>query len=808
MFIATSLQTFAQYKVRFIVRENLPPVHDNIIITGNFSNWYPGDKRYLMKPLDNQRKSIVLDLPAGICEFKFTRGDWLTVQKDHVCGEMENNRVVIHRDTVINITISTWMDECNTAHFLEVLKTQQEDSNKVNSLFILCQYQEGLDKSLQYANEALLLSKKIKFRKGEGNAYRLMGINYALSYKYNEARKAYANAVKIQGELQDKSQVARTYLDIANTYNNEGNYPEGQQNTYEAIKYFEQADDKLGMANAYSSIGDYESFDDDSAALHSFQLALGLYGEVGAGNGTAGVAAVSHKIASIYLAQGKYPEALQRDSVSLKIYKELAFKSQVANTLLSIGSVFNQQSRLLLTAGDEKTSKHKLNDALQNYQEAFKLSMEEKDQWGIANASIYLGNINIRLKNFSIGRDYLEKSLKFYKQVNNHWGMQASYFSLSRLDSIEGKYRQAYNNYKLSIIYEDSLNDEKAQKKMVQTKMQYAFDKKEAVVKAAQDKKDDEARRTKSQQYLTMAALAFVILAVVVIATIQYRNNLHKQKANLLLQQQKEKVEKTLSELKSAQAQLIQSEKMASLGELTAGIAHEIQNPLNFVNNFSEVNNELIDEAGEEINKGNISEAKLILNDIRENGQKINHHGKRADAIVKGMLQHSRSSTAVKEPTDINKLADEYLRLAYHGLRAKDKSFNATLKTEFDQTIGNINVIPQDIGRAVLNLITNAFYAVNEKSKHAGVGYEPTVSVSTKKKKDNIEITVADNGSGISQKVVEKIFQPFFTTKPTGQGTGLGLSLSYDIVKAHGGELKVETKEGEGSEFIIQLSAT
>ena len=266
----------------------------------------------------------------------------------------------------------------------------------------------------------------------------------------------------------------------------------------------------------------------------------------------------------------------------------------------------------------------------------------------------------------------------------------------------------------------------------------------------------------------------------------------------------------SLENLKATQSQLIQSEKMASFGELTAGIAHEIQNPLNFVNNFSEVNKELLTEMKDEMDKGNITDAKEIANDVIANEEKINHHGKRADAIVKGMLQHSQSSTGHKEPTDINKLADEYLRLAYHGLRAKDKSFNATMKTDFDKSVGSINIIPQDIGRVILNLITNAFYAVNEKTlapvvTPAAVKYEPTVSVATKIVADKVLISVKDNGNGIPQKILDKIFQPFFTTKPAGQGTGLGLSMSYDIIKAHGGELKVETKEGEGSEFIVLL---
>lgn len=268
---------------------------------------------------------------------------------------------------------------------------------------------------------------------------------------------------------------------------------------------------------------------------------------------------------------------------------------------------------------------------------------------------------------------------------------------------------------------------------------------------------------------------------------------------------QKEELQKALDELKTTQVQLIQSEKMASLGELTAGIAHEIQNPLNFVNNFSEVSKELLEEMNAEIEKGDFEEVKNIAADIKQNLEKINHHGKRADRIVKDMLQHSRASSGQKEPTDINKLADEYLRLAYHGLRAKDKSFNATIETDFDETIGSITVIPQDMGRVILNLITNAFYAVTEKKKSVVENYEPTVSVKTQKGGSTVEVRVKDNGNGIPQKVRDKIFQPFFTTKPTGQGTGLGLSLSYDIVKAHGGTITIETEENNGTTFIISL---
>jgi two-component system, NtrC family, sensor kinase len=269
------------------------------------------------------------------------------------------------------------------------------------------------------------------------------------------------------------------------------------------------------------------------------------------------------------------------------------------------------------------------------------------------------------------------------------------------------------------------------------------------------------------------------------------------------LVKQKEELEKALEELKSAQAQLIQSEKMASLGELTAGIAHEIQNPLNFVNNFSEVSQELIDEMNQELESGDLEEVKAIALDIKQNLEKIHHHGSRADNIVKGMLLHSRTSMGEKTQTDINLLADEYLRLSYHGLRAKDKTFNAEFKTDLGTNLPKINIVPQDIGRVLLNLINNAFYAVNDqRKKNEDSDYKPSVTVSTaiNEKGNKVILKVADNGPGIPKQMKDKIFQPFFTTKPTGQGTGLGLSLSYDIVKAHGGELKVESpaKEGKG----------
>ena len=397
---------------------------------------------------------------------------------------------------------------------------------------------------------------------------------------------------------------------------------------------------------------------------------------------------------------------------------------------------------------------------------------------------------------------FARQAIQIYQPLNMDNLVVSAYRTMADVFESSRQYDSAYFYLSLASLANDSLKTTENSRQF----QNLEFNEQKRQQELANEKQ-------KSQARLRMYGLIAGLAAIAVIAGILYWGNVRKRKTNIVLN-------KTLQNLKSTQAQLIQSEKMASLGELTAGIAHEIQNPLNFVNNFSEINQELIAELKTEIKKGNIEEVNLIADDIVANEEKINHHGKRADAIVKGMLQHSRSSSGQTEPTNINALADEYLRLAHHGLKAKDKSFNVTMKTDFDNSIGDINIIPQDIGRVLLNLYNNAFYSVMEKKKshHPLKGvmeFEPALTVTTKRLGSppsggdggKVEIRVADNGNGIPQKVLDKIFQPFFTTKPTGQGTGLGLSLSYDIVKAHGGEIKVETKEGEGSEFIIQLTA-
>ncbi len=382
--------------------------------------------------------------------------------------------------------------------------------------------------------------------------------------------------------------------------------------------------------------------------------------------------------------------------------------------------------------------------------------------------------------------------------------------ALANVYAARKNFEQSLYYYKIFISSRDSMFNNEISNRTNLAQYNYDLEKKQAEITALN--KDKELQDSKvERQRLLLIGTVIIILLVLASLILLSRNISKRKKAYAQLHEQKQEIQvqrdqtnHALNELKLAQDQLIHSEKMASLGELTAGIAHEIQNPLNFVNNFSDLNKELLAEMKTEIEKGNAAEAISIANDVIDNEEKINNHGKRAEDIVKGMLQHSRTSSGQKELTDINALADEYLRLAYHGLRAKDKSFNAKFETDLDTSLPKINVVPQDIGRVLLNLINNAFYAVSEKQQSQQGSYEPTVSISTRRLNNKIEIRVKDNGNGIPASVKEKIFQPFFTTKPTGKGTGLGLSMSYDIItKGHNGTITVETHEGKGTGFII-----
>jgi two-component system, NtrC family, sensor kinase len=519
---------------------------------------------------------------------------------------------------------------------------------------------------------------------------------------------------------------------------------------------------------------------------------------------------------------------------AIAIYKKLNNPSGIISAYSEIGGAHcNPDSALyyLKLASEDSTQ---FNSAYHNYYwginepdpqkarsyflKSIAISEEGNNLRGLSLASRWLSIFYQKNGELDSGIIAAKKGLHAAQQINlirgiinNSEQLTKIYHTLNQTDSAY-KYQTIMIAAKDSLFSHDKIN--KIQKSVIeeQQRVQYL-----------------QAEKNRVNFRIKLFAALGIILFLLLLSLFLYNNHRKsKHSNNLLLKHQKEidnknlELQQSIDTLKSTQTQLIHSEKLASLGALTAGIAHEIQNPLNFVNNFSDVNKELLEELKEEADKGNLEEVKSIANDVIGNEEKINHHGKRAESIVKGMLLHSRGSSGHKEPVDINALCDEYLRLSYHGFRAKDKAFNADFKLEADPSLLKIEVVPQDIGRVLLNLINNAFYAVSSasvKTTHAlsqSPPDNPCVCVATKNLGSKIEISVKDNDPGIPADIADKIFQPFFTTKPTGQGTGLGLSLAYDIVKAHGGEIKVETKparaskdgEGEarpGTEFIIYL---
>ena len=655
-----------------------------------------------------------------------------------------------------------------------MIRQASNDTQRMDNLFRLSSYyiQSYRDSALLLNEQAMEIAKKIKQPLWVANAL-------------ND--KAYI--LMTQGNYLSAFNVVNEAMQLAKDEKNERNLyiPDNSELLPDARNF--RMSLLIGglhqLGNIHSSAGNKEK------AIEYFKEEIQISAEIF--NGRFGSVSSNMNIGSIYLTKGILDSAYIYTSRAIANADITGYKEDKGLMLRNIGTIFFQQNQW---------------DSARHYY--WQSIAESKVQNNLSNesqANISLAQLYEKRRQSDSMMYYAREALRGANILQSGTVKIISMALIASAYQMNGKSDSAYYFLSLSKISGDSLSDEKIEKL---TQFQNnGFEMQLNLEKAMQE---NIVYKNKIRTAGLIAGMGLLSL----LALVFYRNNQKKQKANAVLQQ-------TLLELKSTQAQLVQSEKMASLGELTAGIAHEIQNPLNFVNNFSELSNELIEEMQEELDKGNNDEVKSIVADIRSNLEKINLHGKRADAIVKGMLQHCRTTSGEKQPTDINALAEEYLRLAYHGLRAKDKNFNAILKTDFDPAIGNINIIPQDIGRVLLNLINNAFYAVNERSKEADKGYEPEVTLSTRllhasqnslirqslpagrHGANSLIISVKDNGNGIPQKVLDKIFQPFFTTKPTGQGTGLGLSLSYDIVKAHGGELRVETKEREGSEFIIQL---
>ena len=612
---------------------------------------------------------------------------------------------------------------------------------------------EDRDSANFYLEKAMPIAVRLNLRFDQVSILAGMGIVLMQQEKFSKSLEFYLKALHIAKD----PNVEKTIWGLS---------PD-KSPRHERMKAIARTYDLIGLLNAYT--GNWE--DNINNQLKNYREAE-KYAKPSGDKGI--IAALDFHMGIAYMNAGKFDSALLLIDKAQSVFSDLK-DPQMGRTMLYQGDTYKRMGNFDLAAHtilQGMALLNKTNDYV------------HRGQGNLLLSSVYAG-----LKKTDSALYYAKEGLKIYERRKDPVGKRDAYDLLaSHFDQL-GSTDSATLYLKWAKSLTDSLSQE--ERKNLLAFQDIVVDEQSKLEKLEKEKIQTQ---NKVRTYALLAGLGVFLL----IGIILYRNNRQKQRTNRLL-------ENTLSNLKAAQSQLIQSEKMASLGELTAGIAHEIQNPLNFVNNFSEVNDELLKELKAEAEKGNLKEVKAIANDIAFNSEKINHHGKRADGIVKGMLQHSRTTSGQKESTDINALCNEYLRLAYHGLRAKDKSFNVTMKTGFDKNIGNINIVPQDIGRVILNLINNAFYTVDEKKKKMADGYEPTVSVRTKMINGNVEILVSDNGNGIPQKILDKIFQPFFTTKPTGQGTGLGLSLSYDIVKAHGGELKVETKEGEGTGFIIQL---
>ena len=648
-----------------------------------------------------------------------------------------------------------------------LLKTA-EDINRVN-VFENLSYaylSSSADSALKYALDGLQLAKDINSPKGEAICLDALGNVYFHIGDNAKALEYYLEYMKLKEELKDLDNISVAYYNIAGVYVEDQDYKHALFYLFKAKDVDEKAKDSsallydnYSLASAYSRMGRQDS------ALLYIRRAYNLMQQL---HDKDMPAAILNVYAEIYLAAHDTTRADNYYRLSIPYAEAIEDNEVLVSNYYGLAQVFDERS--------------------------------------IPDSAIAYA-----LKGLT-----LAKQGRFFKQVLDITSFLSGVFKNKKV------FDSAFYYQELSIAIKDSLFNVAQVRKLQDLK--FSEQQRQQSIETAQLKYQNRVR------LIVVIAAALVLL---IIAVLLWRNNRQKQAANILLQQQKEKVESALNELRLTQAQLIQSEKMASLGVLTAGIAHEIQNPLNFVNNFSEVNAELIRELKAEhrkpLDKRDLELENDVLDDLEVNEEKVTLHGRRASSIVKSMLQHSRTSTGQREPTDINALADEYLRLSYHGMRAKDKSFTVALETHFDPALSlpqnKLNVVPQDIGRVLLNLYNNAFYAVSAKAPATAdavseklvarslqldansAPYVPTVTVATKKLNDRIEISVKDNGSGIPQNIVDKIFQPFFTTKPTGQGTGLGLSLSYDIIKAHGGEIKAETAESGGTEFIIQLPA-
>jgi len=613
------------------------------------------------------------------------------------------------------------------------------------------------DSAFYYAEKVIPYTKKLQLKLEEATALAVMGYAQINLGNYPRSLEYFLSAIEIASDASSEKRVVPSNYPSIDEFTDRSGSPRLQRLT-KLSRIYQDA----GIL--YGNLGNYEK------ALDYYKTALPLAEE---SQDLKLVSITYNTLGRAYLSLKKVDSSLYCLQQAYEVAVRSGYNRYVGSILLNTGRVY--------------LAKGQINVATDFFKKAIAESERHYYFRGVAAGNLYLAEAFQETGHSDSTLFYLRNALPIAEYLNAPDLFQRTYTALA-------KYYQSVKNNDSAVKYQAliiKINDSLFNRKQVQQFQNIDFD-------AMQRKQQIEAAKTAYKNKVTQLGLIGGLAVFLLIAFILYRNNRQKQKTNHVL-------EATLTNLRTTQAKLIHAEKLASLGELTAGIAHEIQNPLNFVNNFSDVNKELVDELKSELSAGNVQSALEIAANIGDNEDKIIHHGRRADAIVKGMLQHSHANAGQRELRDINALADEYLRVSYHGMRAKDNSFHARLETVFDSSIGNVDIVPQEMGKVIVNLINNAFYAVNEKQKQNISGYEPTVILTTAKHERTIEIRVKDNGNGMPQRILEKIFQPFFTTKPTGQGTGLGLSLAYDIVKAHGGEIKAEASEGEGSEFIVQL---
>lgn len=679
-------------------------------------------------------------------------------------------------------------------------KNFQKDTSYLNTLN---QYAFGMaffkpDSSIAISQQCSTYAQRAKYPQALAEAIKNIGLANNLVGNYNAALNSYEKALAIAEKNKLLSMAGKVLHNRAICYNNLGRYPEALEDYFKALKIREELGEKLGISSSTTGIGNVYfnqgKYDD---ALEYYQKGLDIAKEI---NYLSGIEMGYANLGEVYLKK----ENFQQSSESLS--KALEISSQTGNKEVA--------SFITYLMGRMLSKQQKYQEAISAYHSAIDIAAQLGSKEYIARSQLGLANTFLALPNLDSSYFYADQGLKMAANIGYTELQRDGYELLSKIYEARHDGFEALKYYKLFKGYADSINNQQTEKRAMNLAAAYEYSKKELLLKAEFDSQNTR------QNWIIFSAFAALISSVVVAGLI-YRSRMKEKHSNTLLQQKNEEIdaqrnnlETALAELKAAQHQLIQSEKMASLGEMTAGIAHEIQNPLNFVNNFSEVSVELVEELTTALQKGDQEEAKALLTDLTLNLDKINHHGKRAGDIVRSMLQHSRNNSGGKELTDINALCDEYLRLAYHGLRAKDKTFNASFETLLDPTVGKLNIIPQEIGRVLLNLINNAFYAVSQRQKALAANghsdqeekYSPAVWVQTKNKEKEVEIRIGDNGTGIPSHLVDKVFQPFFTTKPTGEGTGLGLSLSYDIVtNGHQGQLQLESNDQNGTTFIILL---